>query len=193
MSQQMSRGLQPFALLLGITALVGMLVVPVPVAAHGGATVDTCDPSPDSSCTSAVFAVCTPQVDPDGMFPCNDALGSLGPRTVDIRGSGFPANTTVYIYFVAGVDDGTQHDCTQIDPRDDDILITQIDTDTTDGSGEFNYEGTGGSGVDLPPGEHASEWLYGTNWVCVSSVAPNTTPPSSGHAVGNQSFTVYPV
>ncbi len=160
----------------------------VPFAyAHGG-TVMTCEPTPDSSCTSAVFAICTPPPPPsvNPNYAC-DALPpsdpNKGPRTVDIRGSGFPVNSTVYIYFIAGADDGTRHDCLQTGPT----TVTSLGTDTTDGSGTFNFENQ-----SLPPGDYGQEWVYGTNWVCATSVPANGTA-GPNHRVGNQSFIIYPV
>lgn len=159
-------------------ALTGALLgLGTPADAHGTGTVLICEPNSGAQCQAAAFAVCDP-----GVGTCNSVLNpSKGPRDVVIRVSNFPSNSAVHLWWLK--EDPTNpaaNDCTQLGHRvsDDRTALTTV---TTDGNGTAEYRTT------LPPGTFGQNWLYGSHWVC------GTTVNAGGSGtVGDRLFTVYP-
>lgn len=160
------------ALTLGLAAAI-LLAIP-PASAHNTATVRTCESGTD--CQAAVFAVCDPGLPGDD---CESTLSpDNGPRSVTIRVSDFPANTTVELWWLNGPEQGAA-DCTQLAGR------TSLGSVTTDADGKAHTD------ADLPPGGFADDWVYGANWVCATTAsAPGDIDDDT--FVADRLFTIYP-
>lgn len=169
------------ALVVALTAsLAGLLSTEQAADASNHPTVRTCEPGTD--CDPAVFAVCFPQA--GVQYPCTGPAG-VGPRDVDIVLDNFSPNTDVHVWWLkTEVTDPAEFDCTQaLTGSADDSSRTHLADVTMDGNGSYTIENE-----SLPPGDHAKEWNYGSNWVCA------TDAPHSGGSgdTADRLFTVYP-
>lgn len=161
-------------------AALASLVVANPARAHGTGLVELCERNNNAACTTAVFAVCDPKQPPAA---CSSVLNpSKGPRDIEIRVSNFPASTTVYLWWLVGsqATDPTVTDCSQAAAMNR-ISLGSV---TTDSTGKAEVDET------LPRASWTtpSQWLYGPNWVCGTTVTLGGTG-----TVGDRMFTIYPV
>lgn len=162
--------------LVPLLATTALMLAPLPSDAMPAPTVKSCNPNTDcttNSANNAVFAVCRPE---SSTTTCDRG------RDVTIQLSGFPANSTVHVWWLNGVEpaDRGADDCSRIMDAGGRTHISDAQTDGN-GKGSFN--------THLPPaGGTPGTWSYGSNWICATT-APHT---GGAGAISDQMFTIYP-